>query len=64
MSRRFEPGTALIIELRLKVLRYLPGHVIHATPDADGHWIIGCTFDHPLSQQELKSFLGEMSVEQ
>ena len=61
MSRRFEPGTALIIELRPTALRHLPVHVIHATRDAEGHWIIGCTFDRPLSQQELKTFLGGAS---
>jgi hypothetical protein len=45
MSRRFEPGTALIVELseRPKVLRHLLAHVIHATPEANGRWIIGCT---------------------
>src|SRR5438094_802028 len=47
MTRRFEPGTALIVELseRPKVLRHLLVHVIHATPDANGRWILGCTFD-------------------
>jgi hypothetical protein len=63
MSRRFEPGTALIVELRPRALRRLEVHVIHATPDADGHWTIGCMFDRALSQQELQTFLGEESAD-
>jgi hypothetical protein len=44
MNRRFEPGTALIVELRSRALRRLEVHVIHATPDADGHWTIELGF--------------------
>jgi hypothetical protein len=59
MKRRFEPGTAMSVELsESKTLRRrLLVHVIHASPEADGRWIIGCTFDCPLSQQELQAFL-------
>jgi hypothetical protein len=64
MSRRFEPGTALIVELRPRMLRHLLVHVVHATPDAGGRWIIGCTFEYPLSQQELQTFLGEEGGDQ
>jgi hypothetical protein len=63
MSRRFEPGTALIVELRPRALRRLEVHVIHATPDADGYWTIGCMFARALSQQELQAFLGEESAD-
>ena len=63
MTRRFEPGTALIVELseRPKVLRHLLVHVIHATPEPNGRWILGCAFDCALSQQELQTFLDEQS---
>src|SRR5438128_9583238 len=40
MRERFEPGSALIVQLRPRALRHLLVHVVHATPDADGHWII------------------------
>ena len=59
LSQRFEPGTALLVELseRPKVLRNLLVHVAHATEDKKGRWIIGCTFDCPLSAEELEIFL-------
>ena len=63
LNHRFEPGTALIVELseRPKVLRHLLVHVIHATPEPNGRWILGCAFDCALSQQELQTFLEEQS---
>ena len=63
MSRWFEPGTALIVRLRPRILRHLLVHVIHAAPDADGHWIIGCMFDRPLSSEQLRVFLREDHVD-
>ena len=61
LSQRFEPGTALIVELseRPKVLRHLLVHVVHATAERKGRWIIGCTFDCPLSPEEMEIFLQE-----
>jgi hypothetical protein len=56
MTRRFEPGTALILDLSD---RRLLAHVIHATRETNGRWIIGCAFDSALSQQELRAFLQE-----
>src|SRR5262249_5500176 len=44
MIQRLNPGAALILELSAEpneVLR-LPVRVVHATPEANGHWIIGC----------------------
>jgi PilZ domain len=57
MTRRFEPGTALIIEISERIL--LRAHVIHATPETEGRWIIGCIFDSVLSEQELRAFLAD-----
>jgi hypothetical protein len=54
MTRRFEPGTALTIELSD---RHLLAHVIHAKREANGRWIIGCAFDRALSEQELRAVL-------
>jgi hypothetical protein len=36
----------------------LPGRVVHATLAGKRRWIIGCTFDCPLSPRELQTFLG------
>jgi hypothetical protein len=60
MSRRFEPGAELILELSAKVKGTLEllVRVVHATPEKKGLWIIGCTLDCPLSKQELQMFLG------
>jgi hypothetical protein len=65
LRQRFDPGTALIIELshRPKVLRHLFVHVAHATEET-GRWIIGCTFDCPLSAEELEIFLQPEHSEQ
>jgi hypothetical protein len=52
---------ALMIEL---LERHLLAHVIHATREAKGRWIIGCTFDRELSEQELQTFLQEGSTSQ
>jgi PilZ domain len=56
LSRRFEPGTVLIVELEQGSLR-LPVRVVHATSETKGHWIIGCAFASALSQDELDTFL-------
>jgi hypothetical protein len=61
MSRRFEPGSELIVELAGGpdgVLR-LPARVVHATLEENGCWIIGCAFATPLSQEELQDFFTE-----
>jgi hypothetical protein len=61
LRQRFDPGTALLIELseRPKTLRHLLVHVVHATAEWNGRWILGCTFDCPLSPEELQIFLQE-----
>jgi hypothetical protein len=60
MSRRFEPETVLIIKMRKgsEVLGYLL-HVVHATPETNGRWLIGCKFDRVLSSEELRIILAE-----
>jgi PilZ domain len=62
LNRRFEPGTILIVEVSDKpkgAAESRPVRVCHATPETDGRWIIGCAFAWPLSQEELRRFLGE-----
>jgi hypothetical protein len=61
LRRRFEPGTALTIELSDKPrrgVRSFPVQVVHATPEGKSRWIIGCEFLRPLSDEELQT-LGE-----
>jgi hypothetical protein len=59
MSRRFEPGAELIVEIsaRADQTLSLPVRVVHATPGENGLWIIGCEFDCSLSQEELRRLL-------
>jgi hypothetical protein len=61
MSRRFEPGAELIVELSAKADETLnvPVCVVHATAEEQGRWIIGCEFIFPLGQEELQNFLAE-----
>jgi hypothetical protein len=60
MSRRFEPGVELIIELSVnaKGILDLPVRVVHATPDKKGCWIIGCRFIFQLTEEERQTLLG------
>jgi hypothetical protein len=61
MSRRFEPGVELIIELSAKGKGslHLPVRVVHATPGEKGRWIIGCAFTSLLSQRQFRDLLKE-----
>jgi hypothetical protein len=61
LNRRFERGTILIVEVSEKpkgVSESRAVRVCHATPENE-RWIIGCAFAWPLSQEELRRFLGE-----
>ncbi len=60
LSRRLEPGTALAVELQGSA----PGsfHVAEATvkhvkPRESGHWLAGCAFCKPLSDDRLQALL-------
>jgi hypothetical protein len=66
MSRRFEPGLELVVELSVKpdASVLLPVRVVHATPDQKGLWIIGCEFIFPLGQEELQICLRQKSAAQ
>jgi hypothetical protein len=59
LSRRFEPGTLLFIDLPVTKdgsTRSLTAVVVHATR-VDGGWIIGCRFATPLTNDELAALL-------
>jgi hypothetical protein len=59
LSRRFEPGTILTIELSIKAKGRQLVRVVHATLETKGRWIIGCAFASILSEEELQTFLRE-----
>jgi hypothetical protein len=58
LRRRFQPGTALNIELASKAdgSRRFVVHVVHATQQLNGRWVMGCAFAEPLSEQQLRDF--------
>jgi hypothetical protein len=61
INRSFERGTLLIVDLSTKAeeQRHLLVRVVHATLERKGHWLIGCAFAEPLSEQQLRAFLQE-----
>ncbi|MDB5313714.1 MAG: prkC 37 [Gemmataceae bacterium] len=58
LARRFEPGTALAIELAGEAggqpVR-LPVRVVRVDAERAGHWIHGCTFAGPLTAGQLRA---------
>jgi hypothetical protein len=60
LRRRFEPGTALIVELESKTgrLRCLPVQVVQSTRDANDRCIVGCAFVSPLGEADYKASRG------
>jgi hypothetical protein len=63
LRHRFRPGTPLIIELRQRSgahQRTVSARVVHATPlvvDGSSCWLLGCAFDQPLSEEELRALV-------
>jgi hypothetical protein len=56
LDRHWPPGTALIFELPVEDgVRSARGRVIHATSQPGGTFLVGCTFDLPLSDVELQA---------
>lgn len=55
VSQSFDPGALLIIEQSAPsqgVIR-VPVRVVHATAEKKGHWVIGCVFVVPGSEENL-----------
>ncbi len=52
LTQPIEPGTLLAIDLE-GISRLLLAHVMHATLQADGRFLVGCEFINPLSEEEL-----------
>ena len=57
MTRLFEPGAELIVELSVKAkgTLHLPVRVVHTTADKKGRWIIGCEFIFQLTEDERRT---------
>jgi len=59
LTRRFEPGTLLVIELEKKTANLshtLVGRVVHATAQTNG-WMIGCTLANKIAEDDLQALL-------
>ena len=61
LPRAFAPGTLLMVMLRSSIdqasFHTLSAMVIHATPQEDGQWLIGCEFIGQLPQAALSELL-------
>ncbi len=60
LSRRFEPGTLLQVELQIPkrgFSRPLLMQVTHIAGHEFGGWLIGCSFTNPISDEELQQML-------
>ena len=60
LSRRYEPGTLLTVEVRLSPKDYAPPlavRVVRVSPAPTGGWLTAATFDSLLSEEELGQIL-------
>ncbi len=61
---RLTRGTPLVVELKRtdgSVVAVLTAHVVHATAvrdQGDLCWLVGCVFERPLADDELRALLG------
>jgi hypothetical protein len=60
LRQKFPAGTLLTVELQNwagDVSRTLPTRVVHMTPNPEGGWLLGCAFEKPLTEEDLKALL-------
>ena len=60
LTRRFEVGTALAIDVQSpagETLGTVLARVAHVSLQDDGSWLLGCAFTNPLSEEDLKALL-------
>lgn len=60
MSRRFEPGTVLTVELQSldqALTRTIQARVVHASAQGPNQWLLGCALEQPLTEDELRRLL-------
>lgn len=59
LQERLEPGTLIALDLEnsLKTrVRTLAARVVHAKPEGQGGWLVGCTFVRGLEEREIDLF--------
>jgi sulfate permease, SulP family len=62
MSQPLAAGTSVIVKIKSVsqgVPYELSARVAHATAQTDGHWLIGCTLETPLSAEQLEDLLAD-----
>jgi hypothetical protein len=55
-----KPGIVLVLKLQNadhRLSRPLPARVMHATPQPEGDWLIGCQFVRRLSEEDMQALL-------
>jgi hypothetical protein len=60
LRRPFEPGTVLTLSLRderFKVEQALQVRVAHLKARSRSEWLVGCAFERPLTEAELRALL-------
>jgi hypothetical protein len=60
VTRRFEVGAPLCVELPIATgdtPTAVPGRVVHAKMQRSGDWVIGCAFNQPLTEEQLRALL-------
>jgi hypothetical protein len=66
VSRRFEPGTLLQIDLTTSNKdepQSVLARVIHVTPQTLGQWALGCAFHRELSEESVQSLVNQLGPE-
>ena len=60
VKRHIQPGSVLVLKLA-KPTEDLPDslflRVVHATPEHNGEWFLGCAFASPLAEEEVQALL-------
>jgi hypothetical protein len=59
-QRHYDPGTSLKLELidaSGRTSRPIQAHVVHSTSSGAEDWTIGCSFDTPLTEEDVASLL-------
>lgn len=60
IGQPLKAGTVLVIKLQSadrRLSRPLPARVMHATPQAEGDWLVGCQFVRKLSDEDMQAVL-------
>lgn len=60
VNQSVKSGTVLLLSLETvdrRLTRALPARVMHSSPVADGHWLVGCQFVRRLGEAELQNLL-------